>query len=61
MAKLSHLLLFDTDPSGLETLTYAFEKDGIAVESVGDAAKAREAVLLAQFRMPAAIPIAVAA
>ena len=23
MAKLSHLLLFDTDPSGLETLTYA--------------------------------------
>lgn len=41
MAKLSHLLLFDTDPSGLETLTYAFEKDGVAVESVGDAAKAR--------------------
>src|SRR4051812_48180885 len=42
MAKLSHLLLFDTDPSGLETLTYAFEKDGIAVEPVRDAAKARE-------------------
>jgi CheY-like chemotaxis protein len=41
MAKLSHLLLFDTDPSGLETLTYAFEKDGIAVEPVRDAAKAR--------------------
>jgi ActR/RegA family two-component response regulator len=41
MAKLSHLLLFDTDPSGLETLTYAFEKDGIAVESVRDAGKAR--------------------
>ncbi|HEY8923329.1 MAG TPA: hypothetical protein VIU64_03045, partial [Polyangia bacterium] len=42
MAKLSQLLLFDPDPSGLETLTYAFGKDGIAVTGMGDARKARE-------------------
>ena len=44
MAKLSQLLLFDPDPSGLETLTYAFEKDGIAIVAFDKAAQAQEAL-----------------
>jgi CheY-like chemotaxis protein len=45
MAKLSQLLLFDPDPSGLETLTYVFEKDGCTVGAISDAAKARAMIL----------------
>lgn len=45
MAELSHLLLFDSDPSGLDTLTYGFEKDGHSTVGTTDAAKARELIL----------------
>ena len=44
MAQLSQLLLFDTDPSGLDTLTYGFEKDGCSVMGTDDPAKARDLV-----------------
>jgi CheY-like chemotaxis protein len=44
MAQLSQLLLFDPDPSGLETLAYVFQKDGCAVSATGDVAKARELI-----------------
>ena len=39
MAKLSHLLLYDPDPSGLETLSYVFEKEGCKVVGTSEAAK----------------------
>ena len=42
MAQLSQLLLFDPDPSGLDTLTYGFEKDGCSVTGTADAARARD-------------------
>lgn len=42
MAQLSHLLLFDPDPRGLDTLAYAFEKDGCPVTGTADPAKARD-------------------
>lgn len=45
MVELSHLLLFDSDPSGLDTLTYGFEKDGHSTTGTTDAAKARELIL----------------
>jgi CheY-like chemotaxis protein len=41
MAQLSHLLLFDPDPSGLETLTFGFQREGYSVTGTGDPAKAR--------------------
>jgi len=39
MAKLSHLLLYDPDPSGLDTLAYVFEKEGCKVVRTSDGAK----------------------
>jgi len=39
MAKLSHLLLFDPDPSGLDTLAYVFEKEGCKVARTSDRAQ----------------------
>jgi len=39
MAKLSHLLLYDPDPSGLETLSYVFEKEGCKVVGTSDGLK----------------------
>jgi ActR/RegA family two-component response regulator len=39
MAKLSHLLLHDPDPSGLDTLSYVFEKEGCKVVGTSDPAK----------------------
>src|SRR3569832_1309703 len=39
MAKLSHLLLYDPDPSGLETLSYVFEKEGCKVVGTRDGLK----------------------
>lgn len=39
MAKLSHLLLHDPDPSGLDTLSYVFEKEGCKVVGTSDLAK----------------------
>jgi len=44
MAKLSHLLLYDPDPSGLETLSYVFEKEGCKVVSTIDGGRLVEAV-----------------
>jgi CheY-like chemotaxis protein len=44
MAQLSHLLLFDPDPSGLETLTYGFEKDGCSVTGTVDQNQVRELI-----------------
>lgn len=44
MAKLSQLLLYDPDPSGLETLTYVFQKNGCAVTATSDADKLIELV-----------------
>ena len=45
MAQLSQLLLFDPDPSGLDTLTYGFEKEACSVTATADAAKARDLIL----------------
>jgi CheY-like chemotaxis protein len=42
MAKLSQLLLYDPDPSGLETLSYVFLKDGCPVTATSDATKVPE-------------------
>jgi DNA-binding response OmpR family regulator len=39
MAKLSHLLLYDPDPSGLDTLSYVFEKEGCKVLGTSEGAK----------------------
>lgn len=44
MAQLTQLLLFDPDPSGLETLSYGFEKEGCSVTATSDANKARELI-----------------
>jgi ActR/RegA family two-component response regulator len=44
MPQLSQLLLFDPDPSGLDTLTYGFEKDGCSVTGTADPAKARDLI-----------------
>jgi CheY-like chemotaxis protein len=44
MAQLSHLLLFDPDPSGLETLTYGFEKDGCSITGTVDPNQVRELI-----------------
>ena len=39
MAQLSHLLLFDPDPNGLESLTHGFERDGCSITSTAKAAE----------------------
>jgi hypothetical protein len=44
MAKLSHLLLYDPDPSGLDTLSYVFEKDGCKVLGTSEGAKVMDLV-----------------
>jgi hypothetical protein len=44
MPQLSHLLLYDPDPSGLDTLTFGFEKDGCSVTGTSNAGKLRELV-----------------
>ena len=54
MAQLSQLLLFDSDPSGLDTLTYGFEKDGCTVVGTGDPVKALD---LLQAAVPSLVVI----
>ena len=44
MVQLSQLLLFDSNPSGLDTLTYGFEKSGCSVAGTSDPAKARDLI-----------------
>jgi CheY-like chemotaxis protein len=44
MSQLSQLLLFDPDPSGLDTLIYGFEKDGCSVTGTADPAKALDLI-----------------
>lgn len=39
MAKLSHVMLYDPDPSGLETLSYVFEREGCKVVGTSEGAK----------------------